>query len=53
VSLRRDRERARVMGERGQRVVEEKFSCEAQLADTEKLYEKLLTTWRRAGTMDA
>jgi len=53
VSLLRDRERARVMGERGQRVVEEKFSCEAQLADTEKLYEKLLTTWRRAGTMDA
>jgi len=47
VSLLRDRECARVMGKRGQRVVEEKFSCEAQLADTEKLYEKLLTTRRR------
>jgi glycosyltransferase involved in cell wall biosynthesis len=47
VSLLRDRERARLMGERGQRVVEEKFSCEAQLADTEKLYERLLTTRRR------
>ena len=30
------------MGERGRRVVEEKFSCEAQLARTEALYESLL-----------
>jgi glycosyltransferase involved in cell wall biosynthesis len=34
--------RAREMGERGRRVVAEKFSCEAQLARTEALYERLL-----------
>jgi glycosyltransferase involved in cell wall biosynthesis len=48
VSLLQDRERARVMGERGQRVVEEKFSCEAQLEVTETLYDRLLTTRRRS-----
>jgi glycosyltransferase involved in cell wall biosynthesis len=37
-----DPERARRMGERGRRVVEEKFSCEAQLSHTEALYESLL-----------
>ena len=42
VELLRDPERARRMGERGRRVVEEKFSCEAQLARTEALYESLL-----------
>lgn len=40
--LLRDPARARAMGERGRRVVEEKFSCEAQLSRTEALYERLL-----------
>jgi glycosyltransferase involved in cell wall biosynthesis len=34
---------AKQMGERGRQIVEEKFSCEAQLAQTEQLYERLLT----------
>ena len=33
---------ARLMGERGRRVVEERFSCAAQLAGVERLYEELL-----------
>ena len=37
-----DPERARRMGERGRRVVEERFSCAAQLAGVESLYEELL-----------
>ena len=36
-------ELARALGERGRRIVEEKFSCAAQLETTEKLYERLLT----------
>jgi len=42
ISLLRDPETARLMGINGKRVVEEKFSCEAQLARTESLYERLL-----------
>lgn len=42
ISLLRDPETARLMGEKGRRVVEEKFSCEAQLARTEELYDRLL-----------
>jgi glycosyltransferase involved in cell wall biosynthesis len=42
VELLRDPERARVMGERGRRRVAEHFSCAAQLARTEALYERLL-----------
>jgi glycosyltransferase involved in cell wall biosynthesis len=41
VELLRDPERALVMGERGRRRVAEQFSCEAQLARTEALYERL------------
>lgn len=41
-SLLKDPERARAMGERGLRDVREKFSCEAQLARVESLYEELL-----------
>ena len=37
-----DPARARRMGERGRRVVEERFSCAAQLAGVERLYEELL-----------
>jgi L-malate glycosyltransferase len=42
VSLMRDPEKARAMGERGRQVVEEKFSCAAQLKRTEELYSGLL-----------
>lgn len=42
IALLRDPETARRMGEGGRRVVEEKFSCEAQLARTEELYDRLL-----------
>lgn len=42
ISLLRDPARAREMGENGKRVVREKFSCEAQLARTEALYDRLL-----------
>jgi glycosyltransferase involved in cell wall biosynthesis len=47
--LLRDPEKARSMGEKGRRVVEEKFSCEAQLGHTEELYERLLKTakWQK------
>ena len=43
VALLKDPERARAMGESGRRIVEEKFSCEAQLERTLSLYDKLLT----------
>ena len=42
ITLLRDPETARQMGGRGRDVVEEKFSCEAQLARTEELYDRLL-----------
>ena len=42
VSLLKDPACAREMGQRGRRVVEQKFSCEAQLARTESLYDRLL-----------
>ena len=41
-ALLRDPEGARLMGERARRVVEQKFSCGAQLARVEGLYERLL-----------
>lgn len=43
ISLLNEPDHARRMGELGRRVVEEKFSCAAQLARTEALYEELLT----------
>ena len=42
IALLRDPERARAMGAKGRRRVEERFSCEAQLAHTESLYDRLL-----------
>lgn len=42
IALLRDPETARLMGTKGRWVVEEKFSCEAQLARTEELYDRLL-----------
>ena len=38
IELLRDPKRARAMGERGKSIVEEKFSCERQLANTLDLY---------------
>ncbi|HEX8707356.1 MAG TPA: glycosyltransferase [Pyrinomonadaceae bacterium] len=40
--------KARSMGQRGKLKVEQKFSCEAQLESTEKLYERLLARTRSA-----
>ncbi len=42
ISLLRDPERARRMGERGLQIVKQKFSCEAQLERVENLYNRLL-----------
>jgi glycosyltransferase involved in cell wall biosynthesis len=42
VALLQDAELARAMGRRGREVVEQKFSCAAQLEHIEQLYEKLL-----------
>jgi glycosyltransferase involved in cell wall biosynthesis len=50
VSLLRDPEKANLMGERGKRVVEEKFSSRALLQNTEALYEKLLANSVRTGS---
>lgn len=44
VSLLRDPDRAHLLGEQGRRVVEEKFSSEALLRNTEALYQRLLTS---------
>src|SRR5687768_8816877 len=51
ISLLRDPAKARLMGERGRRVVEEKFSSRALLQKTEALYERLLTNPVRTGSM--
>jgi glycosyltransferase involved in cell wall biosynthesis len=48
ISLLRDAEGARRMGERGLQVVKEKFSCAAQVESVENLYERLLTKKRAA-----
>ena len=42
IALLQNPERARAMGAKGKRVVESKFSCEAQLAHTESLYDRCL-----------
>ena len=42
ITLLREPERARAMGHRGRLIVEEKFSCEAQLERTAALYDCLL-----------
>jgi L-malate glycosyltransferase len=41
--LLRNPERSRIMGAKGRRVVQEKFSCAAQLENIEKLYDELLS----------
>jgi glycosyltransferase involved in cell wall biosynthesis len=42
IALLRDPEKARRMGDEGRRVIQKKFSCEAQLSNTENLYDRLL-----------
>lgn len=42
IELLRDPEKARLMGEKGKRVVQEKFSSQALFQNTEALYDKLL-----------
>ena len=42
VDLLRSPENAQAMGERGRQIVEERFSCEVQLAKTERLYDRVL-----------
>jgi glycosyltransferase involved in cell wall biosynthesis len=42
IALLGDPERARAMGERGRQIVERKFSCEAQVEQVEKLYDRML-----------
>ena len=49
VALLGDPARARAMGEAGRRAVGRKFSCEAQLENTLRLYEGLLAGARRDG----
>lgn len=48
VALLRDQSGARQMGQRGRTVVEQRFSCEAQLQSTVSLYDQLLTRTRTA-----
>ncbi|MEJ7617094.1 MAG: glycosyltransferase [Pyrinomonadaceae bacterium] len=43
-SLLRDPDKARLMGENGSRLVDEKFSCEVQLKRVSSLYDRLLMT---------
>lgn len=47
IELLGDPQKAREMGRRGRAVVEQKFSCEAQLSRTERLYEELLRRRKR------
>ena len=42
IELLRDPDRAQQMGRRGRAVIENKFSCQAQLLKTERLYDELL-----------
>jgi glycosyltransferase involved in cell wall biosynthesis len=48
ISLLKEPEVARLMGERGRQIIEQKFSCEAQLKNTLNLYRRLLAQARPA-----
>jgi glycosyltransferase involved in cell wall biosynthesis len=50
VDLLRNPERAQAMGRAGRHVVEQKFSCAAQLAQTEQLYDRLLARFKGAAS---
>ena len=47
ISLLREPEKARLMGEEGRRRVQAQFSCEAQLKKVEDLYARLLLKARK------
>ncbi|OLE50707.1 MAG: hypothetical protein AUG51_26515 [Acidobacteria bacterium 13_1_20CM_3_53_8] len=47
IALLREPERAREMGMRGRRIVEEKFSCAVQLERTEEMYDRALAAGSR------
>lgn len=47
IELLQDPEKALQMGRRGRAVVEQKFSCEAQLSQAERLYDELLARSKR------
>ena len=47
IALLREPERARQMGMRGRRIVEEKFSCAVQLERTEEMYDRALAAGSR------
>lgn len=47
IALLSDKKRARRMGEKGRQVVEQNFSCQAQLDRTMNLYERLLAKYSR------
>lgn len=49
ISLLREPEKAREMGRQGRALVEERFSCTAQLRRTEELYDRLLQKKRQPG----
>jgi L-malate glycosyltransferase len=49
ISLLRNPEQARLMGARGRRLVQEKFSCAAQLENIEQLYDGLLSRKQNQG----
>jgi glycosyltransferase involved in cell wall biosynthesis len=49
ISLLREPEKARAMGRQGRELVEERFSCTAQLQRTEELYDQLLQKQRKSG----
>ena len=53
VSLLRDHERARQMGNRGREIVAEKFSDRAQLRNTTAMYERILARSRRPASQVA
>lgn len=53
VSLLREPERARLMGQRGRLEVERKFSCAAQLENTLNLYERLLASSQVSRTQES
>jgi glycosyltransferase involved in cell wall biosynthesis len=47
ITLLENPEQTRAMGERGRHIVEQRFSCAAQLAATQALYDRLLATKAR------
>lgn len=49
IDLLKNPDRAKEMGQSGRQIVQQKFSCEAQLEGTERLYERLLAKKNQRG----